>query len=125
VVSNFIVQALKGEEITICGDGSQTRSFCYVDDLIEGLLRLMSTEPGFTGPVNIGNPIELTVRQLAELVLRLTNSSSKLVYRDLPSDDPRHRKPDTELARSRLGWEPRVLLEDGLKRAIDYFARTI
>jgi UDP-glucuronate decarboxylase len=125
VVSNFIVQALKGEEITICGDGSQTRSFCYVDDLIEGLLLLMSTKPGFTGPVNIGNPIELTVRQLAELVLRLTNSSSKLVYRDLPSDDPRHRKPDTELARSRLGWEPRVLLEDGLKRAIDYFARTI
>jgi UDP-glucuronate decarboxylase len=122
VVSNFIVQALKGEDITIYGDGSQTRSFCYVDDLIEGLVRLMSTEPGFTGPVNIGNPIELTMLQLAELVLRLTKSSSKLVYRKLPSDDPTQRKPDIELARSRLGWEPRVPLEDGIGRVVDYFA---
>jgi UDP-glucuronate decarboxylase len=122
VVSNFVVQALKGEDITIYGDGSQTRSFCYVDDLIEGLLRLMSTEPGFTGPVNIGNPIELTMLQLAELVLRLTKSSSKLVYRKLPSDDPTQRRPDIELARARLGWEPRVALEDGIRRVVDYFA---
>jgi UDP-glucuronate decarboxylase len=125
VVSNFIVQALKGHDITIYGDGGQTRSFCYVDDLIEGLMRLMSTQSGFTGPVNIGNPIEITVRQLAEMVLRLTNSSSKLVYRKLPSDDPTQRRPDIELARTQLGWEPHVGLEDGLKRVVSYFSGTI
>jgi UDP-glucuronate decarboxylase len=122
VVSNFIVQALRGEDITIYGDGSQTRSFCYVDDLIDGLMRLMDTEPGFTGPVNLGNPHEFTIRQLAEHVLRLTSSRSKLVFRDLPSDDPRQRQPDITLARSRLGWEPRVQLNAGLEHTIAYFA---
>jgi UDP-glucuronate decarboxylase len=125
VVSNFIVQALKGDDITIYGDGSQTRSFCYVDDLIEAIVRLMNTERGFTGPVNIGNPSEFTIRSLAEHVLRLTNSTSKLVIRDLPTDDPRQRKPDISLAKARLGWEPKISLEDGLKRTIEYFVRTL
>jgi UDP-glucuronate decarboxylase len=125
VVSNFIVQALKGEDITIYGEGSQTRSFCYVDDLIDGLVRLMTTQPGFTGPVNLGNPTELTVLQLARLVLQVTNSRSKLVYRSLPSDDPTQRRPDIALARSQLGWEPRVTLEEGIRRAVDYFAGSI
>ena len=122
VVSNFIVQALKGEDITIYGDGSQTRSFCYVDDLIDGLIRLMATERGFTGPVNIGNPTEFTILQLAQLVLRLTGSRSQLQFRELPSDDPRQRKPDITLAQTRLGWQPRVELEQGLQRTIEYFA---
>lgn len=125
VVSNFIVQALRGEDITIYGDGSQTRSFCYVDDLIDGLMRLMDTEPGFTGPVNLGNPNEFTIRQLAEHVLRLTSSRSKLVFRDLPSDDPRQRQPDIALARSRLGWEPKMQLDAGLERTIAYFAEKL
>jgi UDP-glucuronate decarboxylase len=125
VVSNFVVQALRGEDITLYGDGSQTRSFCYVDDLIDGIIRLMAQDKDFTGPVNIGNPTEFTIRELAEVVLRLTGSSSKLVFRELPSDDPRQRKPDIELARTRLGWQPKVALEEGLKRTIDYFSRTI
>jgi UDP-glucuronate decarboxylase len=125
VVSNFIVQALKGEEITIYGDGSQTRSFSYVDDLVEAMMCLMATERGFTGPVNIGNPAEFTILQLAELVLRLTASSSKLSFRELPSDDPKQRQPDIELARTRLGWAPKVSLEEGLRRTIDYFGATI
>jgi UDP-glucuronate decarboxylase len=125
VVSNFIVQALKGEDITIYGDGNQTRSFCYVDDLIEVLIRLMGSEPGFTGPVNLGNPTEFTILQLAQLVLRLTASSSKLLFRELPSDDPKQRRPDIELARSRLDWQPQVELEQGLTRTIDYFAGTL
>jgi UDP-glucuronate decarboxylase len=125
VVSNFIVQALKGQDITIYGDGSQTRSFCYVDDLIEALMRLMATERGFTGPVNLGNPREFTIRELAELVLRLTGSRSKLLLRELPVDDPKQRQPDITLARERLAWQPQVALEDGLKRTIEYFARTI
>lgn len=121
VVSNFIVQALKGQDITIYGDGQQTRSFCYVDDLIEGWLRLMDTSPDFTGPVNLGNPGEFTMQQLAEMVLRLVGGPSKLSYAPLPSDDPRQRQPDISLARSALGWEPRVSLEDGLKETIAYF----
>jgi UDP-glucuronate decarboxylase len=125
VVSNFIVQALRGEAITIYGDGNQTRSFCYVDDLIDAIVRFMATEAGFTGPVNIGNPMEFTVLQLAQLVLRLTGSSSRLQFRELPSDDPKQRRPDVEIARTRLTWEPRVSLEEGLRRTIDYFARVI
>jgi UDP-glucuronate decarboxylase len=121
VVSNFIVQALKGRDITIFGDGSQTRSFCYVDDLIEGFVRLMNTEPGFTGPVNLGNPGEFTMLELAEKVIELTGSSSKLTFMPLPQDDPRQRQPNIELAKSKLGWEPRVNLENGLKKTIDYF----
>jgi UDP-glucuronate decarboxylase len=121
VVSNFIVQALKGEDITIYGDGSQTRSFCYVDDLIEAMLRMMDTETGFTGPVNIGNPGEFSMLELAEKVLKLTQSRSRLVFQPLPSDDPKQRKPDIAQAREKLGWEPRVCLEDGLKETIAYF----
>lgn len=125
VVSNFIVQALKGEDITIYGDGSQTRSFCYVDDLIEVIIRLMGSDRDFTGPVNIGNPTEFTILQLAQLVLKLTGSSSQLLFRELPSDDPRQRRPDIELARARLGWQPQIELEQGLRRTIEYFAGTI
>jgi UDP-glucuronate decarboxylase len=125
VVSNFIVQALKGEDITIYGDGSQTRSFCYVDDLIEVMIRLMASDRDFTGPVNIGNPTEFTILQLAKLVLRLTASSSKLLFRELPSDDPRQRRPDIELARGRLNWQPKIELEQGLQRTIEYFAGKI
>lgn len=122
VVSNFIVQALKGEPITIYGEGQQTRSFCYVDDLIEGFLRLMATEEGFPGPVNLGNPVEFTIRQLAERVLALTNSSSQLVFKPLPADDPTQRQPDIRLAREKLGgWEPKVALDQGLRNTIAYF----
>ncbi len=121
VISNFIVQALKGEEITIYGDGSQTRSFCYVDDLIDGLIRLMRSPADFIGPVNLGNPGEYTIRQLAEEVLRLTGSGSKLTFKPLPSDDPVRRCPDISLAKTRLDWQPKVLLEDGLKETIAYF----
>ena len=121
VVSNFIVQALSGEPITIYGEGQQTRSFCYVDDLIEGFVRLMKTDKGFTGPVNLGNPGEFTIRQLAELVLELTGSRSQLVNKPLPADDPLQRKPDIALARSTLGWEPEVALREGLQRTISYF----
>lgn len=123
VVSNFIVQALKGEDLTIYGDGSQTRSFCYVDDLVEGFVRLMNSNE--IGPINCGNPGEFTVRQLAEKVLQLTGSRSKIVARPLPQDDPTRRKPDITLAKERLGWEPKVALDDGLVRTIDYFRRTI
>ena len=122
VVSNFIVQALDGKPITIYGDGSQTRSFCYVDDLIEGFIRLMDTEPSFTGPVNIGNPVEFTIRELAELVIEQTGARSPLVEEPLPSDDPRQRKPDISIAQAKLGWEPKVPLAEGLKATIDYFA---
>jgi UDP-glucuronate decarboxylase len=121
VVSNFIVQALKGEDITIYGNGSQTRSFCYVDDLLEGMVRLMNSREDFTGPVNIGNPGEFTMIELAELVLKLTGSHSKLVFMPLPSDDPLQRKPDISLAKKELGWEPTIPLEEGLKRTIAYF----
>jgi UDP-glucuronate decarboxylase len=125
VVSNFIVQSLKGEAITIYGEGTQTRSFCYVEDMIDGLMRLMRTEKGFAGPVNIGNPTEVTIRQLAEQVLRLTNSSSRLVTQQLPADDPKQRQPDIALARSRLGWEPKISLETGLKHTIEFFAGSL
>ncbi|CAN7441352.1 SDR family oxidoreductase [Devosia sp. LjRoot16] len=124
VVSNFIVQALKGEPITIYGDGNQTRSFCYVDDLIEGMLRLMETGPELPGPINIGNPGEFTMRELAEMVVRQTGSKSPIVYMPLPSDDPRQRRPDISLAREKLGWTPTVALEEGMARTIDYF-RTV
>lgn len=121
VVSNFIVQALKGEPITIYGEGKQTRSFCYMDDMIEGFLRLMDTEAGFTGPVNLGNPGEFTIRELAEEVIELTSSSSKLVFHPLPADDPMQRQPDISLARQKLGWEPKVQLKEGLRHTIAYF----
>lgn len=125
VVSNFIVQALKGEDITIYGDGSQTRSFCYVDDLIEGMVRLMASRADFTGPCNLGNPGEFTILQLAEKVIALTGSSSQIIYRPLPSDDPLQRKPVIELAKRHLDWEPHIALEEGLKKTIDYFKRVI
>lgn len=121
VVSNFIVQALRGEPITIYGDGQQTRSFCYVDDLVEGMWRLMESPADFTGPVNVGNPTENTMLELAEAVIRLVGGTSKIEYRPLPSDDPRQRRPDISLARKELDWEPTVALEDGLRETIDYF----
>lgn len=121
VVSNFIVQALAGQDITVYGDGSQTRSFCYVDDLIRGMISMMASREDFTGPVNIGNPHEFTIRQLAEKVIAMTGSSSKLVYRELPQDDPRVRRPDISLARAELDWEPTVELEEGLTKTIQFF----
>jgi UDP-glucuronate decarboxylase len=121
VVSNFIVQALKGEDITLYGDGAQTRSFCYVDDLVEGLVRMMATAPEVTGPINIGNPTEFTIRELAELVVDLTGSRSKLVFRPLPSDDPRQRKPDISRAQAALDWRPRTALREGLAKTVAYF----
>lgn len=125
VVSNFIVQALKGNDITIYGDGSQTRSFQYVDDLVEGMLKMMASREDFTGPVNIGNPGEFTILQLAEKVIQLTNSKSKIIRMPLPPDDPTQRKPDISLAKKELDWEPRIALEDGLVKTIDYFASII
>lgn len=121
VVSNFVVQALRGENLTVYGEGLQTRAFCYVDDLIEGFLRLMATGPEVTGPVNIGNPGEFTIRQLAETIIRLTGSRSKIVSRPLPPDDPKQRRPDITQARDVLGWAPQVQLEEGLTKTIAYF----
>lgn len=121
VVSNFIIQALNNEDITIYGDGKQTRSFQYIDDLIEGMVRMMDTEDDFTGPINIGNPNEFPVLELAERVIRMTGSTSKIVFKPLPTDDPRQRQPDIKLAKEKLGWQPTVELEDGLKRMIEYF----
>ncbi|SIO34458.1 UDP-glucuronate decarboxylase [Bradyrhizobium erythrophlei] len=123
VVSNFIIQALSGEPITLYGDGNQTRSFCYVDDLVDGLVRLMDSRASFTGPVNLGNEGEFTIRELAELVLAETGSSSKLVNLPLPRDDPRQRRPDTSLAKAELGWQPTVRLQDGLKPTVAFFRR--
>ena len=125
VVSNFIVQALKGEEITVYGDGSQTRSFCYVDDLIEGLIRMMNSPEGFTGPINIGTPREFTILQLAETLIRMTGSASPIIFRPLPQDDPIQRRPDITLAREKLGWEPRIPLSEGLEKTIAYFRTVI
>ena len=125
VVSNFIVQALKGEDITIYGDGSQTRSFCYVDDLIEGFVRMMDTEAGFTGPINLGNPNEFSMLELAEKVLKCVGGSSKLVFHPLPTDDPKQRQPDITLAKNKLAWEPKVQLDDGLKETISYFRKLL
>ena len=122
VVSNFVVQALSGKDITIFGDGEQTRSFCYVSDLVDGLIRLMSAERGFTGPVNLGNPSEFTIRQLADRVIAMTKSQSRLLFNDPPPDDPKQRQPDISLARAKLGWQPAVELKEGLRHTIDYFA---
>jgi UDP-glucuronate decarboxylase len=121
VVSNFIVQALRGEDITLYGDGMQTRAFCYVEDLVDGLIRLMATGPEVTGPINIGNPHEIPVRELAERVIDLVNSKSKIVHKPLPQDDPMQRCPDITMARRELGWEPKVPLEEGLRRTVGYF----
>ena len=121
VVSNFIIQALNNEDITIYGDGKQTLSFQYIDDLIEGMVRMMDTEDDFTGPINIGNPNEFPVLELAERVIRMTGSTSKIVFKPLPTDDPKQRQPDIKLAKEKLGWQPTVELEDGLKRMIEYF----
>ena len=121
VVSNFIVQALQGKDITIYGDGSQTRSFCYVDDLIEAIIKLMNTEKGFTGPVNLGNPCEFSILELAEIIIDLTNSKSKLIFKDLPMDDPKQRQPDITLAKEKLNWEPKIQLKEGLTKTIKYF----
>ena len=125
VVSNFIVQALRGENITIYGDGSQTRSFCYVDDLIDGMIRLMNSKRGFTGPVNIGNPTEFTILELAEKIVELTGTKSEIIFKPLPQDDPMQRQPVIDLAKRELGWEPVVPLEEGLKRTIEYFDRIL
>ena len=125
VVSNFIVQALHGEPITIYGDGQQTRSFCYVDDLIDGMVRLMGMPHEFTGPVNVGNPNEFTILELAHAVIELTGTKSELVFRELPFDDPKQRQPDISMARQELGWEPTVQLSVGLSRTIDYFRETL
>jgi UDP-glucuronate decarboxylase len=121
VVSNFILQALKNEDLTVYGDGNQTRSFCYVDDMIEGVIRMMNTPDDFTGPANLGNPEEYRIVELAEKIIRLTKSKSKIVFKQLPEDDPLQRKPDIELAKSKLQWQPKTQLEDGLKQTIDYF----
>jgi len=121
VVSNFIMQALKGSDITIYGDGMQTRSFCYVDELVDGFIRLMGSPDDFTGPVNLGNPGEFTIKELAEKVVDMTGSKSRLVYKPLPHDDPTQRQPDITLAKEKLGWEPKIRLEDGLKKTIPYF----
>jgi UDP-glucuronate decarboxylase len=125
VVSNFIVQALKNEPITIFGDGTQTRSFQYVDDLIEGMVKMMATDDSFTGPVNIGNPNEFTMLELADLIIELTGSKSEIVYKPLPSDDPKQRKPDIRLAKEKLDWEPRIKLREGLIKTIAYFEKII
>jgi UDP-glucuronate decarboxylase len=125
VVSNFIVQALRGEDITVFGDGSQTRSFCYVDDMIDGLIRMMGTPKGFLGPVNLGNPAEFTILELAEILIRMTGSPSKIVFKPLPQDDPTQRKPDITLAQKKLGWQPRVPLKEGLAKTIEYFRGVI
>lgn len=125
VVSNFIVQALLGQDITIYGDGSQTRSFCYVDDLIDGMIRLMNSREEFIGPVNVGNPNEFTILELAQQVIRLTGSKSKIVHMPLPADDPTQRQPNITLARQELGWEPKVMLEEGLGRTIAFFKSVI
>ena len=125
VVSNFIVQALQNKPITVYGDGSQTRSFCYVDDMIEAFVRIMKTPDDFTGPVNLGNPDEFTILELAEKVVEMTNSKSEIIFKPLPENDPRQRKPDISLARKALGWSPKVSLEEGLRKTIDYFENII
>ncbi|OQX08540.1 MAG: NAD-dependent dehydratase [Desulfobulbaceae bacterium A2] len=125
VVSNFIVQALKNEPLTVYGNGSQTRSFCYVDELVDGMVRMMRSSAGFTGPVNLGNPAEFTILELARKVIELTGSRSKIDFRPLPQDDPTQRRPDISLAREQLGWEPRIALEEGLQRTIPYFAELV
>lgn len=125
VVSNFIVQALRNEPITVYGDGSQTRAFCYVSDLVEALIRLMNNEEKFIGPVNLGNPHEFTILDFAQLIIKLTNSNSEIIYKELPKDDPIQREPDISLAKEKLGWQPTVNIEDGLKSTIEYFAKIL
>lgn len=125
VVSNFIIQALKGDDITIYGDGTQTRSFCFVDDLVEGMIKMMNSREGFTGPVNLGNPVEFTMLELAHKVIEITGSKSNIVYRPLPQDDPRQRKPVIDLAKHELEWEPAIKLYDGLVKTVEYFKEKI
>ena len=125
VVSNFIVQALRNEDITIYGDGTQTRSFCYIDDMVEGIIKFVGLDNDFTGPLNLGNPDEYAIQQLAEIILELTNSKSKLVYKDLPSDDPKRRRPDITLAKKKLSWEPKTSFNDGIQQTISYFNNLI
>jgi len=125
VVSNFVVQALKGEPLTVYGDGSQTRSFCYVDDLVEGLVRLMASPDEFTGPVNMGNPVEFTIGELAKKVIELSGSKSRIERKPLPSDDPKQRQPDIALAKEKLGWAPKIALAEGLPKIIDYFRKGV
>jgi len=125
VVSNFIVQALQGKDITIFGDGSHTRSFQYIDDLINGLIKLMDTPDSFLGPVNLGNPVEFTIKSLAETIIKMTGTKSKIIYKPLPIDDPKQRKPDISLAKKELNWQPAIELEEGLKKTIEYFSRTL
>ncbi|MCX5841069.1 MAG: SDR family oxidoreductase [Deltaproteobacteria bacterium] len=125
VVSNFIVQALRGEDMTVFGDGSQTRSFCYVDDMIDGLIRMMGTPTGFLGPVNLGNPAEFTILELAEILIRMTGSRAKIIFKPLPQDDPTQRKPDITLAQKKLSWQPRIPLEEGLAKTIAYFRKLL
>ncbi len=125
VVSNFIVQALRGQDITIYGDGSQTRSFCYVDDLVEGLMRLMESGSEVTGPINLGNPGEFSIQQLAQKVVALTGSASKIVYAPLPQDDPTQRQPDISKAKEILGWQPLVPLDEGLKETVEFFRQSL
>jgi UDP-glucuronate decarboxylase len=124
VISNFIVQSLKGEDITVYGDGSQTRSFCYVDEMVEGIIKMMDSKEGFTGPVNIGNPREFTILKLAEKIISLTNSKSKIIYKPLPEDDPIQRQPNIDLAKKELGWEPKIQLDEGLEKTINYFNKS-
>ena len=125
VVSNFIVQALKGEPITVYGEGKQTRSFCYVDDLIDACIKLMGTTDEITGPINTGNPNEFTILELAQKVIAMTGSKSEIIFKPLPSDDPIQRKPDISLARAKLGWEPKTQLDQGLRKTIDYFSQLL
>jgi UDP-glucuronate decarboxylase len=125
VVSNFIVQALKGEDITVYGDGSQTRSFCYVDDMIDGIIKMMNSDDSITGPINLGNPVEIRIIDLAEMIIKLTNSKSKIVFKPLPQDDPMQRKPLIDLAKEKLSWEPKTPLEEGLKKTIEYFDKLL
>jgi len=124
VISNFIVQSLKGEDITVYGDGSQTRSFCYVDEMVEGIIKMMDSKEGFTGPVNIGNSREFTILELAEKIISLTNSKSKIIYKPLPEDDPIQRQPNIDLAKKELGWEPKIQLDEGLEKTINYFNKS-
>ena len=125
VVSNFVVQALKGEDITIYGDGQQSRSFCYVDEMVDAFIRLMATDRDFIGPVNLGNPGEFTIRELAEKTLKMVGSKSKLINEPLPEDDPRQRQPDISLAKEKLGWEPVIKLDEGLSKTIEYFKSVV
>jgi UDP-glucuronate decarboxylase len=125
VVSNFIVQALQNQDITIYGDGKQTRSFCYVDDLVEALIKMQNNKEGFIGPVNLGNPSERTILEFAEKIIELTNSKSKIIYKPLPSDDPTRRKPDISLAKEKLDWEPKTDIDTGLKKTIEYFDKIL